>query len=237
MRKDGRQPDQLRPIKMLLDYQMHAEGSVMIQWGNTWVLCAASVEEKVPPFRLDSGGGWITAEYSMLPRSTSTRKGRRHGGRETEIQRLVGRSLRAAVDMDRMGPRTITVDCDVIQADGGTRVASITGGYVALALALGRLREQGLLEQDPVIDPVAAVSVGLVDGVELLDLPYEEDVRAEVDMNLVMTAGGKFVEVQGTAEHGVFDRQQLDALCDLGWQGISQLCTMQAELLAGALGR
>jgi ribonuclease PH len=208
---------------------MHAAGSVMIDWGNTRVLCAASVEEKVPPFRLSSGGGWITGEYNMLPASTNTRKARRRGGRETEIQRLIGRSLRAAVDMDRIGPRTITVDCDVIQADGGTRVASITGGYVALAMALRKLRAEGLLEDDPVVEPVAAVSVGIVDGKLLLDLPYEEDSRAEVDLNLVMTAGGRYIEVQGTAEGEPFDRSQLMELCDLGWAGIQQLCEAQAR--------
>ena len=229
MRKDGRKADELRPLKMSPGYLMHAAGSVMIDWGNTRVLCAASVEEKVPPFRLDSGGGWITGEYNMLPASTNTRKARRHGGRETEIQRLIGRSLRAAVDMDRMGPRTITVDCDVIQADGGTRVASITGGYVALALALRKLRAEGLLEEDPVVEPVAAVSVGIVDGKLLLDLPYEEDSRAEVDLNLVMTAGGRFVEVQGTAEGEPFERSQLLELCDIGWAGIQQLCEAQAR--------
>ena len=229
MRNDGRKSDELRPVKMIPNFQMHAEGSVLITWGNTHVLCAASVEEKVPPFRLDSGGGWITGEYNMLPRSTTTRKARRRGGRETEIQRLIGRSLRAAVDMDKLGPRTITVDCDVIQADGGTRVASITGGYTALLLALNGLKQQGLLTEDPIIGPVAAVSVGIVDGELLLDLPYDEDVRAEVDLNLVMTAGGRFVEVQGTAEHGTFDRQQLMELCDLGWIGIQQLCRLQAE--------
>ena len=235
MRKDGRKVDELRPLKMSPGYLMHAAGSVMIDWGNTRVLCAASVEEKVPPFRLDSGGGWITGEYNMLPASTNTRKRRGRGGRETEIQRLIGRSLRAAVDMDRIGPRTITVDCDVIQADGGTRVASITGGYVALALALGQIRSRGLLEQDPVVEPVAAVSVGIVDGELMLDLPYEEDSRAEVDLNLVMTAGGRYVEVQGTAEQKAFERSQLLELCDLGWAGIQQLCALQALMVEQGL--
>ncbi len=235
MRKDSRKVDELRPLKMSPNYLMHAAGSVMVDWGNTRVLCAASVEEKVPPFRLDSGGGWVTGEYNMLPASTNTRKARRRGGRETEIQRLIGRSLRAAVDMDLMGPRTITVDCDVIQADGGTRVASITGGYVALALALRKLQQSGLLEQDPLVEPVAAVSVGIVDGELMLDLPYEEDVRAEVDLNLVMTAGGRYVEVQGTAEHKAFSRSQLLELCDLGWAGVQKLCELQARTVEQGL--
>jgi ribonuclease PH len=234
MRSDGRQADELRPIEMLPGFQKHAEGSVLIKWGDTHVCCAASVEDRVPPFRLDSGGGWITAEYAMLPRSTGTRKQRRTGGRETEIQRLIGRSLRAAADLDALGQVTIWVDCDVLQADGGTRVASITGGYVALALALQKLRAEGRLKREPIIEPVAAVSVGVVDGQVLLDLPYEEDSRAEVDMNLVMTAGGKYVEVQGTAEHGAFDRRQLTELCDLGWTGIQRLCELQQRLVQAA---
>ena len=218
-------------------FQSYAEGSVLVQWGDTRVLCSASVEKRVPPFRLDSGGGWVTGEYAMLPRSTGTRKRRRQGGRETEIQRLVGRSLRAAVDLDALAPVTITVDCDVLQADGGTRVASISGGYVALALAIAWMRDQGIQEGDPMGEGVAAVSVGVVDGEALLDLPYPEDSRAEVDMNLVMTASGNFVELQGTAEHGVYNREQLDRLLELGWIGIQQILKVQAGALEAGLGQ
>ena len=218
-------------------YQSYAEGSVLVQWGDTRVLCSASVEERVPPFRLSSGGGWVTGEYAMLPRSTGTRKRRRQGGRETEIQRLVGRSLRAAVDLDALAPVTITVDCDVLQADGGTRVASISGGYVALALAVAWLRDKGIQQGDPMGEPVAAVSVGVVDGESLLDLPYPEDSLAEVDMNLVMTASGNFVELQGTAEHGVYNREQLDRLLELGWIGIQQILKVQAGALEQGMGQ
>lgn len=234
MRADGRQPDQLRAITLTTGFQVFAEGSVLIDWGKTRVLCSASVEEGVPSFRLSSGGGWVTGEYSMLPRSTQTRKARRQGGRETEIQRLIGRSLRAAVDLSTIGPRTLTVDCDVLQADGGTRVAAITGGFVALALALARLRQRGLLNGEPLLEQVAAVSVGVIEGAAVLDLPYEEDSRAEVDMNLVMTSSGRFVEVQGTAESRPFDREQLTRLCDLGWSGISRLCELQRRALEEA---
>jgi ribonuclease PH len=234
MRSDGRQPDQLRPIHIMTGYQRFAEGSVLIDWGQTRVLCAASVEESVPPFREKSGGGWVTGEYSMLPRSTHTRKSRRTGGRETEIQRLIGRALRAAVDMDALGPRTVTIDCDVLQADGGTRVASITGGFVALALALRKLRGEGKLAHDPLREPVAGVSVGLVGGRALLDLDYSEDSKAEVDMNLVMTAGGRYVEVQGTGEGRAFDRTELDALQALGAKGVAELCALQRRALEEA---
>ncbi len=218
-------------------FQSYAEGSVLVQWGDTQVLCSASVEKRVPPFRLDSGGGWVTGEYAMLPRSTGTRKRRRQGGRETEIQRLVGRSLRAAVDLDALAPVTITVDCDVLQADGGTRVASISGGYVALALAIAWMRDQGIQEGDPMLEPVAAVSVGVVDGEALLDLPYPEDSRAEVDMNLVMTATGNFVELQGTAEHGTYGRDKLDRLLELGWIGIEQILKVQAGAIEAGMGQ
>ena len=237
MRYDGRQVDELRPLTMTPGYQSYAEGSVLVQWGDTRVLCSASVEERVPPFRLSSGGGWVTGEYAMLPRSTGTRKRRRQGGRETEIQRLVGRSLRAAVDLDALAPVTITVDCDVLQADGGTRVASISGGYVALALAVAWLRDKGIQQGDPMGEPVAAVSVGVVDGESLLDLPYPEDSLAEVDMNLVMTASGNFVELQGTAEHGVYNREQLDRLLELGWIGIQQILKVQAGALEQGMGQ
>jgi ribonuclease PH len=237
MRKDGREPNQLRPVRIVTHFQRYAEGSALIEWGETRVICAASVEEIVPPHRVGSGGGWVTGEYAMLPRSTSTRKPRRHGGRETEIQRLIGRALRAAVNLDALGPRTITVDCDVLQADGGTRVAAITGGYVALALAVARLRDEGCLVVDPIVERVAAVSVGVVGGVPLLDLPYSEDSEAGVDMNLVMTSSGRFVEVQGTAEHQTFDRGELLVLCDLGWAGIQRLCALQARAVGeGASG-
>jgi ribonuclease PH len=218
-------------ITFTTGYQRFAEGSALIDWGETRVLCAASIEETVPPFRLASGGGWVTGEYSMLPRSTLTRKPRRQGGRETEIQRLIGRALRASIDLAALGPRTITVDCDVLQADGGTRVAAITGGFVALSLAVNKLREKGLLKRDPIIEQVAAVSVGIVNGHPLLDLRYEEDSRAEVDMNLIMTSSGRFVEVQGTAEGSAYDRAQLDALLALGWLGIQRLCTLQTVSL------
>jgi ribonuclease PH len=237
MRADGREVDQLRPVSIVTGFQKHAEGSALIRWGETHVICAASVEDRVPPFRLDSGGGWVTGEYSMLPRSTSTRKPRRQGGRETEIQRLIGRALRASVELDHLGQRTIYIDCDVIQADGGTRVASITGGFVALALAVQRLRAERLIVKEPLIQQVGAVSVGIVDGEARLDLPYEEDVRAEVDMNLVMTSKGQYVEVQGTAEHAPFSPEQLQALCGLGWRGIQRICELQRQAIAaGAAG-
>ena len=232
MRADGRRPDELRPVSIDCGVQRFADGSALIRWGETHVLCAASVEEKVPPFRLESGGGWITAEYSMLPGSTRPRKSRRSGGRESEIQRLIGRALRACCDLDQIGPRTITIDCDVLQADGGTRVAAITGGYVALSLALRALRDQGLLAEDPLRWPVAAVSAGVVNGEAVLDLPYEEDSCAEVDMNLVMAGTGALIEVQGTAEGAPFSREQLDRMVDLGWRGIAQLNDLQTEALA-----
>ncbi|MCB9554979.1 MAG: ribonuclease PH [Deltaproteobacteria bacterium] len=231
MRSDGRTTDQLRPIEIETGFQASADGSALIKWGQTVVLCAASIDESVPPFRLDSGGGWLTAEYNMLPGSTSPRKRRRTGGRETEIQRLIGRSLRAAFNLDRLGPRTLTIDCDVIAADGGTRVASITGGFVAAMLAINKLRERGQLTQDPLLSPVAAVSVGIVDGQCLLDLPYSEDSQAEVDMNLVMTADEKLIEVQGAAEGAPFSREQLLELLDLGTAGVSQLCKLQRQAL------
>lgn len=232
MRIDGRKNDELRPIKITSQYQDGPHGSVLIQWGNTWVICAASVEESVPPFRLKSGGGWITGEYNMLPSSTSPRKSRRQGGREKEIQRLIGRGLRAAVDMALLGPRTITLDCDVVQADGGTRVASLTGAYMAMALAISRLQKDGLLDRSPIIHPVAAASIGIVGGVPLLDLPYEEDSRAEVDMNVVMTGAGDLVEIQGTAEGAPFSRTQLNELCDLAWSGIERLVALQGRVLS-----
>jgi ribonuclease PH len=228
MRPDGRRPDQLRPLEILTGFQKHAEGSALVKLGDTWVLCAASVERSVPSFLAGKGTGWLTAEYAMLPRSTHTRSKRDPGGRGKEIQRLIGRSLRAAIDLDRLGERTITVDCDVLSADGGTRVASITGAWVALALAIRRLVERGeLTDASALRPPVAAVSVGVVGGQVVLDLPYIEDSRADVDLNVVMTEGGHLVEVQGTAEHDTFSRAQLDAMLDLAGKGIAELVVAQ----------
>src|SRR3954471_6710844 len=233
-RPDGRRPDELRPLSITPDWLKDPEGSALIRAGETWVICTASVEEKVPPFMKDSGKGWVTAEYAMLPRSTNTRSGRQPGGRGKEIERLIGRALRASIDMSKLGQRTITIDCDVLQADGGTRTAAITGGFVALALACRRLVGKKLLSASPLLHEVAAVSVGIVDGEARLDLPYVEDSAAEVDMNIVMTADDKLVEVQGTAEQGTFDRAQLDALLNLATGGIEQLNTAQRRALEGA---
>ena len=228
MRPDGRRPDQLRPLEILPHYQKHAEGSALIKLGDTWVLCAASVENGVPSFLSGKGQGWLTAEYAMLPRSTHTRSKRDPGGRGKEIQRLIGRSLRAAIDLKQLGERTIAVDCDVLSADGGTRVASITGAWVALALAIGKLVRAGTLADARALKPpVAAVSVGVVDGAVVLDLPYVEDSRAAVDMNVVGSDDGTLIEVQGTAEHGTFDRRQLDAMLDLATAGIRELVIAQ----------
>lgn len=230
MRSDGRRPDQLRPLEILTGFQKHAEGSALIKLGDTWVLCAASVEKTVPPFLAGKGTGWLTAEYAMLPRSTHTRSKRDPGGRGKEIQRLIGRSLRAAVDLDRLGERTVTVDCDVLCADGGTRVASITGAWVALALAIDKLVARGELPDAGALrPPVAAVSAGILDGQVVLDLPYAEDSRAEVDLNVVMTEGGDLVEVQGTAEHGAFSRAQLDAMLEVAGLGIAALTAAQRK--------
>ena len=230
MRPDGRRPDQLRPLEIVTGFQKHAEGSALIKLGDTWVLCAASVEEGVPAFLKGKNQGWLTAEYAMLPRSTHTRSKRDPGGRGKEIQRLIGRSLRAAVDLSALGERTINVDCDVIQADGGTRVSSITGAWVACALAIKKLVTKGLLpNMNALRPPVAAVSVGVVDGSVVLDLPYIEDSKADVDMNVVGDEAGKLIEVQGTAEHNTFDRQQLDAMLDLALAGIAQLVTAQKQ--------
>jgi len=238
-RSDNRAPDQLRPVNIVTDFIHTAEGSVLIEVGNTRVICTASVEETVPAFMRNSGRGWISAEYSMLPRSTLTRTPRevnkgRPSGRTHEIQRLIGRSLRAVADLDRLGERTIWIDCDVIQADGGTRTASITGAFVALGLALEKMVEAGTLTSAPLKDYVAAVSVGIVDGEILLDLAYEEDSRADVDMNFVMTAGYKIVELQATAEHQVFDEGQLGRMQALAKQGVQQLIAKQQAVL-GAL--
>lgn len=232
-RIDDRSPSQLRPVRLTVDYLDYAEGSVVIEAGKTRVLCAASIEEKVPPFLEGKGQGWVTAEYSMLPRATHTRSPRerdgRVSGRTQEIQRLIGRSLRAAVDLEKLGPRTITLDCDVLQADGGTRTASITGAYVALHRACSQLVKRGLLSVHPVRTAVAAVSVGVVGGSILLDLCYEEDSRADVDFNVVMTAEHEFIEVQGTGEGGVFSHATMDSLVKLAEQGISELLEVQKK--------
>ena len=233
MRPDGRRADELRPLEMILGMQKHAEGSVLIKCGDTWVLCSASVEEKVPPFIEGKGIGWVTAEYGMLPRSTHTRTSRQGGGRAQEIQRLIGRALRGVVDRKALGPRTITLDCDVLLADGGTRTASITGAWVALSLAVRGLVARGLLAAGAVVgEPVAAVSVGIVDGEPRLDLRYSEDAGAEVDMNVVMTESGKLIEIQGTAEGAPFSRGDLDRMMDLAAGGIRTLCAAQRDVLA-----
>ncbi len=236
-RIDGRAPDQLRPVTITRNWLDHAEGSVLVEFGKTRVLCAASVTVGVPRWRKGSGLGWVTAEYAMLPRSTNTRSDResvkgRIGGRTHEISRLVGRSLRAAVDYKALGENTIVLDCDVLQADGGTRTAAITGAYVALADAVSYLRDKDALAGEPLTSSVAAVSVGIVGGVPMLDLCYEEDVTADTDMNVVMTGGGAFVEVQGTAEAEPFDRASLDALLDLAAGGCASLTGMQQAALS-----
>jgi ribonuclease PH len=236
MRSDNRLPEQLRPTRITPNYTMHAEGSVLVEAGRTKVICTASVEDRVPPFRRNSGKGWVTAEYGMLPRATTTRMQRestagRVGGRTQEIQRLIGRSLRAVTKTEELGERTVTVDCDVIQADGGTRTASITGAFVALALALQRLRERDDLRTMPITDYVAATRVGIVDGVPMLDLAYVEDSAAEVDMNLVKTGAGLYIEVQGTAEALPFGRESLNRLLDLADAGIRQLIAIQKGLV------
>jgi len=232
MRTDKRQPDEMRPVEIVTGYLVTAEGSAMIKVGHTQVLCAASVEDTVPPFLRNSGKGWVTAEYAMLPRATGKRTPREvtrghPSGRTQEIQRLIGRSMRAVVDTAALGERTIFVDCDVIQADGGTRTASITGAFVALALALKTLVEHKVLKTMPLRDHVAATSVGLVGGVPMLDLCYEEDSRADVDMNVVMTGRGRFIEVQATAEHTPFDDTQMAALIGLARAGIGRLAEIQ----------
>ena len=232
-RIDGRRRDEIRPTSIETGVQSYAEGSALITMGDTRVLCAVSVEDSVPRFLRGSGRGWVTAEYAMLPRSTHTRTRRETTprGRTQEIQRLIGRSLRAAVHMDRLGERTLTIDCDVLQADGGTRTAAITGAYVALRQALARMRDDGNLDRIPVKSGVAAVSVGVVDGETLLDLCYDEDHRAEVDFNIVMTHAGEFIEVQGTAEDGTFSRARLDELLTLAETGIAQLSEIQRSAI------
>jgi ribonuclease PH len=237
-----RAPNELRPTCLTPGYLPHAEGSVLIEVGDTRVICTASVEDRVPPFLRGTGKGWVTAEYGMLPRATSTRTTReasqgKVGGRTMEIQRLIGRSMRSVVRLDQLGERTVWLDCDVIRADGGTRTASITGAFVALVLALGTLRERDLLRSIPVGDYVAATSVGIVGGMPLLDLAYEEDSKAEVDMNVVKTGDGRFIEIQGTAESEPFDGEALAGLLDLASQGINYLVAEQRKIVGALLGR
>ena len=232
-RPDGRKNDELRPVSLEIGFQNHAEGSVLIKCGDTWVLCSASVEEGTPSFVEDPQSGWLTAEYAMLPRSTHTRSRRNGGGRAKEIQRLIGRSLRASVDMKQLGPRTITVDCDVLRADGGTRTASITGASMAIALAVKKLKKDGIIPAQANVcpEPIAAISVGIIDGEPRLDLPYEEDSKADVDMNVVMTLSGKLIEIQGTAEGNTFSRAELGSLLDLAEKGIKEITKIHMEIL------
>lgn len=238
-RPNDRKFDEMRPVQMTAGFIKYPQGSVLIEAGDTRVLCSAMVEEKVPPFLKGTGSGWVTAEYSLLPSSTETRTAReaargKISGRTSEIQRLIGRSLRAVVDLQLLGERTIWIDCDVLQADGGTRTASITGSFVALYLALKKLQTEGLIEAFPIKDYVAAVSVGIVDGQPVLDLEYAEDSIADVDMNVVMTGQGAFVEIQGTAEGQTFDRQELDTLLALAEKGIRQLIEQQKQVVGEA---
>ena len=242
MRTDNRLATQLRYTKLTPNYLMHPEGSVLVEAGKTKVICTASVEDRVPPFRRGTGKGWVTAEYGMLPRATTTRTSReasqgKVGGRTQEIQRLIGRSLRSVSTLEGLGERTIWVDCDVIQADGGTRTAAITGGFVALVLALEHMRKQNQLQRIPITDYVAATSVGVIGGVPMLDLAYEEDSRADVDMNVIQTSDGRFIEVQGTAEGAPFERKVLDELLGLAEGGIRQLVELQRTIVGPILGR
>ena len=239
-RSDQRSPGDLRLTRMTPHFQMHAEGSVLIEVGNTRVICAASIEDRVPPFLRGQNKGWVTAEYGMLPRATTTRTQReasagKVGGRTQEIQRLIGRSLRSIVAMEKLGERTVWVDCDVIQADGGTRTASITGGFVAMVLALAKLKQSGGIASIPVTDYVAATSVGVVGGTPLLDLAYDEDSKADVDMNVVKTSDGRFIEVQGTAEAAPFHRAELDSLLALADRGIQLLVNKQRDVVGKIL--
>jgi len=231
-RRDGRAADKMRKVKIIRDYIKYAEGSCLIELGNTKVICTASVEESVPPFLRNSGTGWVTAEYGMLPRSCQTRMQRgKDSGRTYEIQRLVGRSLRAVTDMKVMGERSIWIDCDVIQADGGTRTASITGSFVALVDAFNALKRKGSINKIPVKDYVAATSVGVVNGIPVLDLCYDEDSQAEVDMNIIMTGSGKFIEIQGTAERNPFSKEQMDKMLLLAKRGVKKLINIQRKLI------
>ena len=236
-RPDGRRADELRLARITTDYLPHAEGSALIEMGQTRVLCAASVEDRVPPFLRNKGVGWVTAEYAMLPRSTTQRTPRETGrggpsGRTHEIQRLIGRSLRAVIDTSLLGERTITLDCDVIQADGGTRTASITGAYVALVMAVRRLMRDGKIKRSPILNEVAAISIGILGETPLLDLNYIEDSQAEVDMNVVCTGDGRFIEIQGTAEREPFSREQMAQLLELAGKGINELVNLQRQTLA-----
>ena len=235
-RNSGRQWDELRPVSITSNYLRGVAGSVLVEFGNTKVICAASLDEKTAPFLKNTGKGWLTAEYSMLPMSTQTRSAReaargRLGGRTHEIQRLIGRSLRTVTDLKAFGERTIYIDCDVIQADGGTRTASITGAFVALVDLFKKMKQDGLVKVMPVSDFVSAISVGLIDGQALLDLEYEEDSRADVDMNFVMTGAGLFIEVQGTAEHAPFSKEQMNAMTDLAARGIQKIIARQKEIV------
>ncbi|WP_303902846.1 ribonuclease PH [Thiohalomonas denitrificans] len=238
MRPSGRAPDELRNIRFTRNYTKHAEGSVLVEFGDTKVICTASVDERIPRFLKGKGCGWVTAEYGMLPRSTGSRMGReaaqgRQGGRTMEIQRLIGRSLRAVMDREALGERTVTIDCDVIQADGGTRTASITGGFVALADAMQHLLKKRVIKKNPLHGKIASVSVGIYEGTPVLDLDYAEDSTAETDMNVVMNDGRAFIEVQGTAEGHAFRRDEFDAMIDLAEGGIADLIRKQTEALEG----
>ena len=237
MRPSGRAPNQMRPISFTPNFTMHAEGSVLVAFGNTKVICTASIEDRQPRWLRDEDQGWVTAEYGMLPRSTHSRMGREaarggQGGRTMEIQRLIGRALRASVDLNRLGPRTITLDCDVIQADGGTRTAAISGAFVSLSLALRKLRLAGGIEEDPIIGNVASVSVGIYNGTPVLDLDYAEDSSAETDMNVVMDNRRRFIEIQGTAEGLPFSSDEMNAMLDLARRGVSQIIAAQDAILA-----
>ncbi len=239
MRPSGREPDQMRPVIFTPNYTKHAEGSVLAEFGDTRVLCTASVESRVPPWMRGAGHGWVTGEYGMLPRATHSRSGReaargKQGGRTMEIQRLIGRSLRAATDLDALGERTVTLDCDVLQADGGTRTAAISGAYVALLIAMQKLCKERKLKTNPVHGQIAAVSVGIYRGVPVLDLDYEEDSQAETDMNVVMNEAGRFVEVQGTAEGHAFTREEFDTLLEMASAGVSEIIEAQNAAIAKA---
>ena len=239
MRPSGRAPEQMRPISFTPNFTMHAEGSVLVAFCNTKVICTASIEERQPRWMRNEERGWVTAEYGMLPRSTHSRMGREaarggQGGRTMEIQRLIGRALRASVDLEKLGPRTVTLDCDVIQADGGTRTAAISGAFVALSQALAGLRQVGGIEHNPIVGNVASVSVGIYDGTPVLDLDYAEDSGAETDMNVVMDSQGRFIEIQGTAEGVPFSDQEMSRMLDLARAGIAQIISAQNQVLAGA---
>lgn len=232
LREDGRKIDEKRDVKITRNYTIYAEGSILIEVGNTKVICTATVADKVPPFLKNQGKGWITAEYSMLPRATGERNQRESAkgkltGRTMEIQRLIGRALRSCIDLEKLGERTITIDCDVIQADGGTRTASITGGYIALEMAMRRMVEKGILDENPIISNIAAISVGVLNGTPILDLKYTEDSAAEVDMNVIMNEKGEFIEIQGTGEEATFTRKELNELLDLAEKGIYELIEIQ----------